>query len=113
MGNSDVEHVPMKETGLKALLNVRKYIPSIKEVTEPLPPDKMDLVLQGVLTDIVGWTVGNIPTVGDFIADFVNDNIMADVATKMTQPQRTELNQQDRVYPNGVALFRTFHRIPD
>ena len=103
----------MKETGLKALLNVRKYIPSIKEVTEPLPPDKMDLVLQGVLTDIVGWTVGNIPTVGDFIADFVNDNIMADVATKMTRPQLNELNQQDRVYPNGVALFRTFHRIPD
>jgi len=97
--------------GLKALLDVKRFLPSPQDILRPFPPPKRGgLIAQGVVADLLDYAFGYIPGVGDVIGNFVNDNIMADVLQKMTEVERNEFRQQNRVYPNGVALLRTFQR---
>jgi hypothetical protein len=104
--------VDKKKVGLKALTDIRRFAPSPRDLLKPFPsPQKTDLVLKGVTADVLGYAFGYIPTVGDLIGQFANDNIMADVFTKMTAAELEEFRAQNRVYPNGVALLRTFQRI--
>ena len=97
--------------GLEVLMDVGRFLPSVKDVLRPLPsPKEGELVMQGVTADVLSWAVGHIPTVGDIAGNFINDNIMADVLVKLTPDQKAEFREQNRVYPNGVALMRTFQR---
>ena len=101
-----------KKTGLKALLDAKRFLPGLKDLLQPFPPPKKgELVMQGVAADVLGYAFGYIPAVGDIVGAFVNDNIMADVLEKLSLPERSEFLQQNRIYPNGVALLRTFQRI--
>ena len=100
-----------KKVGLQALLDVRRFVPSPADLLKPFPPPKQgELVMQGITADVLSWGFGYIPTVGDFIGNFVNDNIMADVMVKLSPEQKAEFREQNRVYPNGIALLRTFQR---
>ena len=100
-----------KKTGLQVLTDVRRFLPGPREIFRPFPPpQKGELVMQGVTADVLGYAFGFIPVVGDVVGQFVNDNLMADVQAKLTSPELTEFRAQNRVYPNGVALLRTFQK---
>lgn len=102
-----------KKVGLEVLMDVRRFVPGPMELLRPFPPPKKgEMVMQGITADVLGYAFGYIPVVGDFVGQFVNDNIMADVQSKMTDAEMTEFRAQNRVYPNGVALLRTFQRVP-
>ena len=100
--------------GLSILLDVGRFLPAPKELLRPFPPPKKgELVMQGITADVLGYAFGYIPGVGDIVGQFVNDNIMADVLQKLNPAERLEFRDQNRVYPNGVALLRTFQRTPE
>ena len=104
--------VEKKKVALKALLDVKRFLPAPTDLLRPFPPpEKGELVMQGVTADVLGYAFGFVPVVGDFVGQFVNDNIMADVREKLTPTERSEFTEQNRVYPNGVALLRTFQRV--
>ncbi len=97
--------------GLQALLDVKRFLPAPTDLLRPFPPPKKgELVMQGVTADVLGYAFGYIPAVGDIVGQFVNDNIMADVLQKLSPEEKSEFREQNRVYPNGVALLRTFQR---
>ena len=100
-----------KKIGMQVLLDVKRFLPAPKDLLRPIPtPKKGELVLQGVAADVLDYAFGYIPVVGDIVGSFVNDNLMADVFGKMSPQELTEFRAQNRVYPNGVALLRTFQR---
>ncbi|MBA7469821.1 hypothetical protein ES707_05095 [subsurface metagenome] len=100
-----------KKVALQALLDVKRFLPTPTDLLRPFPPPKKgELVMQGVTADLLSYTFGYIPGVGDIIGQFVNDNIMADVLQKLAPTELSEFREQNRVYPNGVALLRTFQR---
>ena len=104
--------VDKKKVGMKVLLDVKRFIPAPKDLLKPFPPPKKgELVMQGVVADVLGYAFGYIPVVGDIVGAFVNDNLMADVLMQLSPPELSEFRQQNRVYPNGVALLRTFQRV--
>lgn len=97
--------------GLQVLLDIRKFAPSPADLLRPFPaPKQGEIVMQGVTADVLSWAFSHIPTVGDFIGDFINDNIMADVQARLSRDELSEFRVQNRVYPNGIALLRTFQR---
>ena len=98
--------------GIEVLLDARRFLPTPTDLLKPFPPPKKgEMVMQGITADLLGWGLGYIPVVGDFVGQFVNDNIMADVQTKLSDTELTEFRAQNRVYPNGIALLRTFQRV--
>ncbi len=101
-----------KKVALQALLDVKRFLPAPADLLKPFPPPKKgELVMQGVTADVLSYAFGYIPGVGDIIGQFVNDNIMADVLQKLAPAEKSEFREQNRVYPNGVALLRTFQRV--
>lgn len=97
--------------GIEVLLDARRFAPSPADLLQPFPsPKQGEVVMQGVTADVLGWAFGYIPVVGDIMGAFVNDNIMADVQVKLTPEQKAEFREQNRVYPNGIALLRAFQR---
>ena len=100
-----------KKVALQALLDVKRFLPAPADLLKPFPPPKKgELVMQGVTADVLSYAFGYIPGVGDIIGQFVNDNIMADVLQKLAPAELSEFREQNRIYPNGVALLRTFQR---
>lgn len=101
-----------RRVGFKVLMDVRRFLPGPMELIRPFPkPKQGEMVMQGITADVLGYAFGYIPAVGDVVGQFVNDNIMADVLIKLTTEQQAEFRVQNRVYPNGLALLRTFQRI--
>ena len=102
-----------KKIALQALLDVNRFLPAPTDLLRPFPPPKKgELVMQGVTADVLSFGLGFIPWVGDILGDAVEDNIMADVVQKLSPSEMSEFREQNRVYPNGVALLRTFQRVP-
>lgn len=98
--------------GIEVLLDVKRFLPSPQDILKPFPPpQKGELVMQGITADVLSYAFGYIPTVGDIVGDFVNDNIMADVLRKLSPAEKEEFRVQNRVYPNGIALLRTFQKL--
>ncbi|MBA7606333.1 hypothetical protein ES703_13481 [subsurface metagenome] len=99
--------------GIRVLLDVGRFLPGPKELLRPFPPPrKSEMVMQGVTADVLSYAFGYIPGVGDIVGQFINDNIMADVLQKLSPAELSEFRDQNRVYPNGVALLRAFQRVP-
>jgi hypothetical protein len=97
--------------GIQVLLDVKRFVPGPREFLKPLPSRRdLDLVSKGIAADLLGYAFGYVPGVGDIVGQFVNDNLIADVLSDLTPGERTEFLQQNRVYPNGLALLRTFQR---
>ena len=104
--------VDKKKVGMKVLLDVKRFIPAPKDLLRPFPPPKKgELVMEGVAADVLSYAFGYIPGVGDIVGSFVNDNLMANVLEKLSPSEVAEFREQNRVYPNGVALLRTFQRV--
>jgi hypothetical protein len=99
------------KTGVAVLMDVKRFLPGPGDIFKPFPSrEKADLVAKGITADVLGYAFGYIPVVGDVVGQFVNDNIIADVRQKLTPAERDEFAAQNRVYPNGIALLRTFQR---
>ena len=99
------------QKGLRRATDVARFLPTAQDLLRPFPkPGQAELVTAGVAADVLSFAVGFIPVVGDIAADFISDNIMADVGERLTPEERVELREQNRVYPNGIALMRTFQR---
>ena len=99
------------QKSIQRALDVKRFLPGPKELLRPFPPPKQgELVMQGITADVVSYAVGFIPYVGDPLANAINDNIMADVLVKLSPEQRAEFREQNRLYPNGIALLRAFQR---
>jgi len=97
--------------GLRTALDVGRYLPTAKDILRPLPkPQQGEIVSAGIAADVISYGLGFIPWVGDILGNLANDNIMADVLTRLTPEERTEFRAQNRLYPNGIALLRTFQR---
>ena len=103
--------VDRTKKGLQVLLDVRRFVPSPADLVKPFPaPKQGEMVMQGITADVLSFGLGFIPYVGDILGDTIEDNIMADIVVKLTPAQETEFRAQNRVYPNGIALLRTFQR---
>jgi len=77
----------------------------------PLPkPKQGELVTAGVAADVISYGLGFIPWVGDILGGMANDNIMADILPRLTPEEKAEFREQNRLYPNGIALLRAFQR---
>ena len=99
------------EKGVRRALDVGRFLPSPQEFLRPIPtPEQGDLVAAGISADVLSYGLGFIPWVGDILGGLVNDNIMADVQGRLTPDERAEFREQNRLYPNGIALIRTFQR---
>jgi len=104
--------VEKKKVALQALLDVRRFLPAATDLLKPFPPPKKgELVMQGVTADVLSYGLGFVPFVGDILGDAVEDNIMVDVVQKLSPAELSEFREQNRVYPNGIALVRTFQRV--
>ncbi len=104
--------VEKKKVALRALLDVKRFLPSPTDLLKPFPPPKKgELVMQGVAADVASYGLGFIPYLGDILGDAIEDNIMVDVVQKLSPAELSEFREQNRVYPNGVALLRTFQRV--
>lgn len=96
---------------IRRALDVKRFLPTPQELLRPFPPPKQgELVMQGVTADVLSYGLGFIPYVGDILGDTIEDNIMSDVMIKLSPEQRVEFREQNRLYPNGVALLRAFQR---
>lgn len=99
------------QKGLRRATDVARFVPSLQDLLRPFPkPHQGELVTAGITADVLSFAAGFVPVVGDIVADFIEDNIMADVDTRLTPAERAEFREQNRVYPNGIALVRTFQR---
>lgn len=99
------------QKGLSRAMDVARFLPTPQDLLRPFPgPNQGELVTAGIAADILSYGLGFIPWVGDIVGDFVEDNIIADVETRLTPEERVEFREQNRVYPNGIALVRTFQR---
>ncbi|KKM83054.1 hypothetical protein LCGC14_1313310 [marine sediment metagenome] len=99
------------QKALRRATDVARFLPTPQDLLRPFPrPKQGELVTAGIAADLLSFGVGFIPYVGDIVGDFIEDNIIADVETRLTPEERTEFREQNRVYPNGIALVRTFQR---
>ena len=93
------------------LKDLPRYVPKPKELLNPFPPPgKGHIVMEGAAADLLAYAFGYIPAVGDLVGQFINDNLMADVQSKMSSTELVEFREQNRVYPNSIALLRTFRK---
>jgi len=99
------------EKGLRTVMDVGRYLPTPRDILRPLPqPQQGEMASAGVAADVISYGLGFIPWIGDILGNMANDNIMADVLRRLTPEERTEFREQNRLYPNGIALLRTFQR---
>ena len=84
------------QKGLSRVTDVARYLPTPQDLLRPFPrPNQGELVTAGIAADILSYGLGFIPWVGDI---------------RLTPGERVEFREQNRVYPNGIALVRTFQR---
>ncbi len=66
-----------------------------------------------VVRDVGGWLLGQIPLVGDFLADAYQDNVWADMCRRLTPQEVNTFTEVTRRYPDTLALLATFQRQPN
>ena len=99
------------QKSIQRALDVKRFLPSPRDILQPLPkPQQGELVMQGITADVLSYALGLIPYVGGALGNAVSDNIMADVRERLTSTERDEFAEQNRFYPSGIALLRTFQR---
>ena len=75
-------------------------------------PRRAEALNMSVVRDVGGWLLGQIPLVGDFLADAYQDNIWADMTRRLTDQEVNTFTEVTRRYPDTVALITTFQQVP-
>ena len=58
-----------------------------------------------------GWLLGQVPLVGDFLADAYQDNLWADMRRRLTTQEVNTFTEVTRRYPDTLALLATFQQV--
>lgn len=76
-------------------------------------PRRVELVNMSIVRDVGSFLLGQIPAVGDFVADLYGDNLWANMRRRMTDQEASTFTQVTRRFPDTIALVQTFQRIPE
>lgn len=76
-------------------------------------PRRAEALNMSIVRDIGGWLLGQLPLVGDFLADAYQDNLWADMRRRLTPREENTFTEVTRRYPDTVALLATFQRLPE
>ena len=74
---------------------------------------RAELTNMSVARDLGAWLIGEIPLVGQQLADAWQDNVWADMKAKMTAFEVEAYTQTTRFLPDTIALLNTFQRTPE
>ena len=75
-------------------------------------PRRAEAVQMSIVRDVGGWLLGQVPLVGDFLADAYQDNLWADLRRRLTSQEVDAFTEVTRHYPDTLALLATFQRTP-
>ena len=75
-------------------------------------PRRVEAVNMSIVRDVGGWLLGQVPLVGDFLADAYQDNLWADLRRRLTPQEENAFTEVTRWYPDTLALLATFQRVP-
>lgn len=84
----------------------------LEQVAGVLSPRRVEAMQMSVARDVGGWILGQIPVVGDFLADAFHDNMWANIRRDLTQQEVETFTDVTRRYPDSLALALTFQRLP-
>ena len=75
-------------------------------------PRRVEAVNMSIVRDVGGWLLGQVPLVGDFLAEAYEDNLWADLRRRLTPQEEDAFTEVTRWYPDTLALLATFQRVP-
>ena len=84
----------------------------LEQVMGLASPRRVEAIQMSAARDVGGWLLGQIPVVGDFLADAFSDNIWANMRRNLTQQEVNTFTEVTRRYPDTLALALTFQRLP-
>lgn len=76
-------------------------------------PRRVEALNISLARDVGGWLLGQIPLVGDFLADAYEDNLWADMRRRLTAQEVEAFTEVTRRYPDTLALLATFQQVPE
>ena len=76
-------------------------------------PRRVEAVNMSIVRDVGGWLLGQVPLVGDFLAEAYEDNLWADLRRRLTPQEESAFTEVTRWYPDTLALLSTFQRVPE
>jgi hypothetical protein len=74
-------------------------------------PRRVEALNMSLARDVGGWLLGQIPLVGDFLADAYEDNLWADMRRRLTAQEVNTFTEVTRRYPDTLALLATFQQV--
>ena len=75
-------------------------------------PRRVEAIQMAAARDVGAWLLGQIPVVGDFLADALQDNMWANMRRRLTPQEIDTFTEVTRRYPDTLALALTFQRLP-
>lgn len=82
-------------------------LPDLGRLLPHMPTARQgEMLAMGAAIDVTQWTLGQIPTVGDILADIVGDNIEADMLRRMTPEEKVRYREDTRFLPSGLAVWQ-------
>jgi hypothetical protein len=75
-------------------------------------PRRVEALQMSVARDVGGWLLGQVPVVGDLLADAYGDNLWADMRRRLTAEEVSTFTEVTRRYPDTLALLATFQQVP-
>ena len=76
-------------------------------------PRRVEALNLSIVRDVGGWLLGQVPLVGELIADAYEDNLWADLRKRLTTQEVETFTEVTRWYPDTLALLATFQRVPE
>jgi len=74
-------------------------------------PRRVEALNMSLVRDVGGWLLGQVPLVGDFLADAYEDNLWADMRRRLTTQEVETFTEVTRSYPDTLALLATFQKV--
>jgi hypothetical protein len=75
-------------------------------------PRRVEALQMSIARDVGGWLLGQVPVVGDLLADAYEDNLWADMRRRLTSEEVETFTEVTRRYPDTLALLATFQQTP-
>ncbi len=76
-------------------------------------PRRVEALNMSIVRDVGGWLLGQVPLLGELIADAYEDNLWADMRKRLTSQEVETFTEVTRWYPDTLALLATFQKVPE
>ena len=76
-------------------------------------PRRVEALNMSIVRDVGGWLLGQVPLLGELIADVYEDNLWADMRKRLTAQEVDIFTEVTRWYPDTLALLATYQRVPE